>query len=82
MPNRAIKDERDRGRPKVGPADSATVARELAKRLNEREPNRYGKGEPKRSAKPKVKADVSIGGAMKAIKDRKYRDRKYIDEAG
>lgn len=81
MPNRAIKDERDSGRPKVGPADPATVRRELAKRLNEREPNRYGKGETKPApAQPKV--DASIGGAIKAIKERKYRDRKLIDEAG
>lgn len=74
MPNRSIKDERNR----VGPADPATVRQKLRERLAEREsPGLYTKP----AAKPAASAtrDLSVGGAIKKIQDRKYRIEKATD---
>jgi hypothetical protein len=78
MPSRSIRDERR----KVGPADAATRRQALKERLAEREPSRYGKSEKQSDAARPAASNLSARGAVNAIRDRKYRDRKLIDEAG
>jgi len=76
MPNRSIRDERQEyGRPKVGPADPATIHAKLEERLAEREP-----APPKAAAPaetPSPTKDLSLVGAAGKIRGRKSR----IDEA-
>lgn len=79
MPNRSIKDERDR--PKVGPADPATVRRELGKRLNEREPAIYGKGAKPAKPAENPTRDLSAVGAAKKLKGAKSLRDRQIEEA-
>lgn len=85
MPNRNIRDEKqqaDDGRPKVGPADPATRKRMLEERLNEREPNIYGKGQsqpskPARQSTP-LERDLSVFSVPRKLRERKQR---FEDEA-
>lgn len=86
MPNRSIRDERQRavvdsGRPKVGEADPATRRAALQAALSQREGNVYGKGQRMAPAANPT-ADLSVQGAIGKIKDRKYRTLKATDEAG
>lgn len=86
MPNREIRDERqtDTGRPKVGPADPETRRRMLRERLNEREPNIYGKGN-KPAVKPAAKSsenptrDLSVFSVGRKIRGARVR---RAEEAG
>jgi hypothetical protein len=74
MPNRSIRDERN----KVGPADPATRKRMLNERLSEREP--AGNYAPTSAAPVKpAPTDLSVAGAVRNLKSRKAKIDKESD---
>lgn len=76
MPNRSIRDERNR----VGPADPATVRQKLKERLAEKEPaGLYSKPVTRSKPAESPTKDLSVVGAIGKIKGRKAKINEASD---